>query len=155
MLYDYDYLTVRSYYIVADINFCILKTLFNCIYSRIRFSHGDLTIEYSVSHVLFRCTFHGGQPRTAVVIIYLQTSCLSLFQFNSLIKGAPTKFWVAHSWGLPRSTRIVSNPTASLWHFQVYSSMSKELGFFTAVSHTGYLDLCFRQARSLQASQLV
>jgi len=31
---------------------------------------------------------------------------MSLFRFDSLLQDAPTKIWVAHSWGLPRSTQV-------------------------------------------------
>ncbi len=43
------------------------------------------------------------------VIIYLQANTCPSFGSFSLIKGAPTFVWVAHSWGLPRSTQKVSN----------------------------------------------
>ena len=80
---------------------------------------------------------------------------LSLFRLNSLVKDAPTIVWVAHSWGLPRSTWNVSNPAPSLWHFQGCYSISKDVGILPAVNHIGYLDLCLHQARTLQTSQFV
>lgn len=33
------------------------------------------------------------------------------------LADAPTMIWVARTWGLPRSTLVVSNKTTSLWHF--------------------------------------
>lgn len=51
----------------------------------------------------------GGQPRTRVVIIYLQVQNLSLFFVpSSYSEDAPTIVWVAHSWGLPVPLQNVS-----------------------------------------------
>ncbi len=72
-----------------------------------------------------------------------------------LSESAPTYIWVARSWGLPRSTRSISTTAPSLWHFQSSHSISKDVGIFLAVSSKNSLDLWFRQARTLQASQLV
>ena len=47
---------------------------------------------------------------------------------------APTKVWVASLRGLPRSIFYVSIKTSSLWHFQVYSSISKDLAILIAVT---------------------
>lgn len=66
---------------------------------------------------------------------HLSTSkCLSLFQLYSLIKDAPTNIWVTHSWGLPRSTQVVSYLTTSLWHFQGQYLIQKDLGIIPAVN---------------------
>lgn len=47
---------------------------------------------------------------------------------------APTKVWVASLRGLPRSIFYVSIKTSSLWHFQVYFDISKDLAILTAVT---------------------
>lgn len=63
--------------------------------------------------------------------------------------------WVAHSWGLPRSTRNVSIPAPSLWHFQGPLPYRYDLGIILPIYHIGNLDLCLHQARTLQTSQFV
>ena len=54
--------------------------------------------------------------------------------FVSTAFHAPTKVWVASLRGLPRSTSSVSRRTTSLWHFQTYSDLSKDLAFSVAVT---------------------
>lgn len=75
-----------------------------------------MTTEYSISHVLFHRTADGGQPRTPVVIIYLQDKLVSL-NVEFRLESAPTIVWVAHSWGLPVPRQNVSIHLSSLWHF--------------------------------------
>ena len=68
---------------------------------------------------------------------------------------APTKIWVANLWGLPRSIFYVSIKTSSLWHFQGYFSISKDLAILPAVMYFTSLGLLFRLAQTLLASQPV
>ncbi len=68
---------------------------------------------------------------------YLSTKCMHfvLPSVQFLQESSPTIIWVSRSWGLPRSTLIISNETSSLWHFQSIQAISyKDLGFFLAVS---------------------
>jgi len=81
------------------------------------------------------CTSVGGHPRTLVVIIYLQVYTCPPFGSDSLLKDAPTIVWVAHLWGLPRSTQFVSKLVPSLWHFHGYIiRIQKDVGFLPAVN---------------------
>ncbi len=62
---------------------------------------------------------------TPVVIIYLQVIFnLSFFLVHFLKEGAPTIIWVSRSWGLPRSTLLISKQAPSLWHFQGIHTIS-------------------------------
>ena len=114
-----------------------------------------MTIEYSISHVLSFCTISDGQSGTKRCN-HLSASCsLPLFRLNSLIKDAPTFVWVAHSWGLPRSTQDVSTLATSLWHFQGPLPYLRDLGIilpfyllvtltyvFVKHEHYKHLSLC-------------
>jgi len=51
--------------------------------------------------------------------------------FISRQLSAPTKVWVARLRGLPRSTVLVSQNTSSLWHFQGYLSLVRNLRMFS------------------------
>ncbi len=73
--------------------------------------------------------------------IYRLLSVFLSVQF--LQENAPTIIWVSHSWGLPRSTCIVSYTAPSLWHFQRLSAISEDLGLHPAVSQNGCLSLFF------------
>lgn len=60
------------------------------------------------------------------------TASFSFVQFRS--KSAPTVVWVALSWGLPRSTSLISQAVSSLWHFQEYLRIAQRtLARFSAV----------------------
>lgn len=88
-----------------------------------------------ISHVLSFCTANGDEPRTPVTIIYLRITVL-IVPFNFGLQNAPTIVWVSRSWGLPRSTLLVSKQTSSLWHFQrVYPVSLNDLGKPLAVSY--------------------
>jgi len=47
----------------------------------------------------------------------------------------PYQIWVSRTWGLPRSTFIVSNKASSLWHFQGYFAISEDVGILPAVNN--------------------
>lgn len=88
----------------------------------------------SISHVLFPSTQTAYASYDRVVIIYLRKHSFVPPSVQFLQESAPTIIWVSHSWGLPRSTLFVSKQASSLWHFQEVSTISKDLGFPSAVS---------------------
>lgn len=78
------------------------------------------------------CTLNGGQPgtRSCSHLTIDQTNDQSIHSVEFPPDGAPTVIWVAHSWGLPRSTSSVSRRTTSLWHFQGIHPIAEALGYF-------------------------
>lgn len=84
----------------------------------------------TVSHVLSRL---GVEALSEITICLHGQKALPLLSVHFQEKSAPTKIWVAHSRGLPRSTNSVSTIASSLWHFQGYSSIGFPLALFPAV----------------------
>lgn len=84
----------------------------------------------TVSHVLSRLD---GEVKSEITICLHEHIALPLLSVHFQEKSAPTKVWVAHSRGLPRSTKRVSTFASSLWHFQGYSSIGLPLALFPAV----------------------
>src|SRR5699024_12743147 len=80
-----------------------------------------MTYKYFVSHVLFLSTANGSQPRTPVVIIYLQVKLvLCLVRFPT--KRCPYLCLGCSLMGFTRSTSECFHSYSSLWHFQGFIS---------------------------------
>src|SRR5699024_2590721 len=62
------------------------------------------TMDTRISHVLFLCTASGGQPRTPVVIIYLQVATCSSVRFIFLLRRCPYQSLGCSLMGFTRST---------------------------------------------------
>ena len=108
-------------------------------------------MQFSISHVLF-------QKQLGIVSFdnHLSTAKQSGWSVRFQPSHAPTKVWVASLRGLPRSTFQISLETTSLWHFQSYSGISKDLALLLAVRQLAIsLGLFFRLAQTLLASQPV
>ena len=85
--------------------------------------------------------------RAANIYLYISVSLSSYLE-----SGSPTKIWVSHSWGLPRSTSsfLINRHYGTLR----YSNHIKDLGYFNSVS-INYYRLFFPYTRTLLTERLV